>query len=344
MQVNGLASAGDQYRGSDGNDEITGTAGADLFLIHQASYDIIHALSGDDVIYVGGNLFEQTQIDGGDGYDVIQFHNYGGGPGDMTAANLVNIEELVFLSSRDDRYGRGDADGYYSYGVILADSALAAGRTLTVDASDLVFFSESSQEGVGLHAIDETDARFVATGGQGYDIFRTGAGDDVLSGGGGNDTLAGGGGDDLIDGGAGNDTIHGGPGANSLAGGAGDDLYLFVTAGDTIVELTGEGVDEISTELAAYTLAANIEKLTGLAFQSGQALTGNDLANIISGSGGNDILDGAGGADELFGYDGNDVYIVGAGDIVTEYSGGGSADEIRTSLASYALGRRTSRS
>jgi Ca2+-binding RTX toxin-like protein len=139
----------------------------------------------------------------------------------------------------------------------------------------------------------------------------------------------------LITGGAGNDTIDGGLGADQLAGGLGNDLY-FVGAGDLVVEAGGAGTDEVRTALAAYTLAANVETLTGTS-ASGQALTGNDLANLITGGNGNDTLDGGGGADQLLGGLGNDVYVVDdAGDLVAENAGQGT-DEVRTSLATASL-------
>jgi hypothetical protein len=50
----------------------------------------------------------------------------------------------------------------------------------------------------------------------------------------------------------------------------------------------------VQTALASYTLAANVEKLVGTG--SGQTLTGNALANTLSG-GANETLVGAGGYD-----------------------------------------------
>src|SRR4029079_8998003 len=52
--------------------------------------------------------------------------------------------------------------------------------------------------------------------------------------------------DNRITGGAGNDELH---------GGAGNDTYV-VTAGDTIVELGGGGIDTVETAAAIYQLAA----------------------------------------------------------------------------------------
>ena len=62
---------------------------------------------------------------------------------------------------------------------------------------------------------------------------------------------------------------------------------------------------------------------------------GND---ILNGNGGNDQLDGGTGADTMSGGTGSDIYFVDdAGDSVIEAAGEGN-DEVRTTLAAYALG------
>ena len=141
----------------------------------------------------------------------------------------------------------------------------------------------------------------------------------------------------VITGGSGNDSIDGGTGADSMAGGAGNDVYTVDNAGDVVTEASGEGTDEVRTALSSYTLTANVERLTATG-TTGQTLTGNNLANIIAGTIGNDIIDGGTGADSMTGGLGNDIYYVdNASDTVTESAGQGT-DEIRTTLASYTLG------
>ncbi|HYJ84314.1 MAG TPA: M10 family metallopeptidase C-terminal domain-containing protein, partial [Allosphingosinicella sp.] len=141
---------------------------------------------------------------------------------------------------------------------------------------------------------------------------------------------------DRIAGTPGNDHLDGGGGADTLEGGPGDDIYRVDDSGDLVVEAGGGGIDEVRTALAGYGLAANVERLTGTA-STGQALTGNGLANILTGGSGNDVLDGGAGADQLVGGLGNDIYFVDdAGDMVTEAADSGF-DEVRTSSGAYAL-------
>jgi serralysin len=140
----------------------------------------------------------------------------------------------------------------------------------------------------------------------------------------------------MLIGGAGNDTLDGGGGPDPLIGGTDNDTYI-VDAGDTVVELDGQGTDEVRTALAAYTLADKVENLTGVA-TIGQTLTGNGLDNIISGGAGNDILDGGGGDNTLIGGAGDDIYLADVSDTITELDGQG-IDEVRTSAALYGLGQ-----
>ncbi|MCW2248352.1 Ca2+-binding RTX toxin-like protein [Azospirillum fermentarium] len=163
------------------------------------------------------------------------------------------------------------------------------------------------------HRIDGLDGNDSLTGGASGDTLYGGAGDDTLNGLDGGDALFGGGGNDRLYGGNGNDTLDGGAGTNVLYGGAGDDVYLVNSAGDTVREVAGEGIDAIRTTLGVYTLGANLEHLI---FAGSGAFkgTGNDLDNLIVGGAGNDTLTGGAGADTLIGGDGDDRFYIDAAD------------------------------
>jgi Ca2+-binding RTX toxin-like protein len=117
----------------------------------------------------------------------------------------------------------------------------------------------------------------------------------------------------IIIGNSGNNIIDGGGGSDEMRGGAGNDIYYVDAATDRIVEGAGAGFDAVLTSLAAYTLAAHIEKLefTGNGPFGG---TGNDLDNWLIGGSGADILTGGAGRDTLEGGYDNDTLLGGDGD------------------------------
>lgn len=142
---------------------------------------------------------------------------------------------------------------------------------------------------------------------------------DFLSGGSGNDTLSGLGGNDRLDGGLGRDAMR---------GGSGNDIYYVDDADDIITEVADEGADKVFAAVS-YDLEDNIETLylRGNADISGR---GNELANILSGSRGNNTLDGLDGDDKLFGMIGNDILLGGEGN--DRLVGGLGDDELRGGL------------
>jgi len=127
---------------------------------------------------------------------------------------------------------------------------------------------------------------------------------------------------------AGNDTLNGSFGKDTMIGGAGDDSYMVDNAGDTVIELAGEGRDEIRTALDGYRLGENLEDLT-LTGSAALTVAGNELNNVItandagdtlSGAGGDDQLLGGGGADRLDGGKGADTLNGGAGNDLLLFS------------------------
>ncbi|ESQ74169.1 calcium-binding protein [Asticcacaulis sp. AC402] len=132
-----------------------------------------------------------------------------------------------------------------------------------------------------------------------------------------NDSLTGDNNANRLDGNTGNDT---------LTGGLGNDTYVVSAVTDLIVEALGEGSDTVESNLASYTLGANLENLTliGTAVING---TGNALNNVLTGNSANNILSGGLG---------DDTYIVqNSGDNVVE--GAGQGNDVILSSASYDL-------
>jgi len=252
---------------------ITGTGGNDT-LNGTNSSDQIFGLGGDDTLFGNGG---SDTLDGGTGADSMS-----GGTGNDTYI-VDDVGDSVIENS---------GEGNDTVRTTLASYAL------TANVEDLRFI------GVG---------NFTGTGNDLNNYIYGGTGNDTLSGGDGHDTLTGNGGDDSLYGGTGHDSLVGGTGADYMEGNDGNDAYIVDNVGDVVAEASGEGVDIVYSNLATYTLAAEVENLqwNGSGSFTG---TGNVLDNIIWGAGSDDTLSGGDGNDELRGSAGNDTLIGGDGD------------------------------
>ena len=155
------------------------------------------------------------------------------------------------------------------------------------------------------------------TGTPNYDNLIGGTGDDIINALGANDRLYGG---------AGNDRLNGGTGADVTDGGAGDDFHYVDNLGDTVIELAGEGYDNLQSSIDWVLAEGVYVEVLSTTLNAGTTrvdLTGNSLANVIVGNDGKNVLDGKAGADILVGLGGDDFYLIDAEDRVYENVGGG---------------------
>jgi Ca2+-binding RTX toxin-like protein len=295
-----------------------------------------------------------------------------GGTGDDAMMGGIGADRLDGGDGNDRLYGSQGADDIEGgAGQDILDFSRVAIAVSVNLADGVATLGLDVQAVAGIEDVAGSELDDGILGDASSNLLFGGGGDDLLDGGGGTDALSGGAGDDvfILDdsgdsvaelAGAGNDEVRtalaayvlpdnvesltglsalaqeltgnalgnlisGGAGADTFRGLAGDDIYL-VGVGDTVAEAAGEGVDEVRTLLASYTLGENLENLLGTG-AAGQELIGNGLANRIEGGAGPDSLEGGGG---------DDVYVADAGDQVVEIGGEG-LDEVRTSLATYAL-------
>ncbi|MXS81830.1 Ig family protein [Nitrosomonas oligotropha] len=117
---------------------------------------------------------------------------------------------------------------------------------------------------------------------------------------------------------SGNDKLDGKEGPDALIGGSGNDMYAVDNIGDSVIELSAEGIDKVRSSIS-FTLGANVEDLVligsatinGTGNEMNNVLTGNSAGNTLQGETGNDRLNGKEGTDILIGGSGNDVYIFG---------------------------------
>ncbi|HEX5361985.1 MAG TPA: calcium-binding protein, partial [Fluviicoccus sp.] len=293
-------------RGNDANNVISSGKGTDYVYAGNGNdtvyggddRDFLYGESGSD--YLAGEL-GNDKLSGGDGNDTLI-----GGDGD---------DNLSGEAGNDSMIGGIGNDIYY------VDSLSDVVVELASEGYDTVY----------------TDVSFTATAIDVERVFymNSSAGGMVI-GNTANNQLGGSGANDTLDGGAGNDVLNGGAGNDSMVGGLGNDTYYVDSAGDSVKENAGEGLDTIISSIS-YTLS----DLAGLVVEnlklSGEAVinaTGNSLNNTLTGNSGNnklyglignDILDGQAGADTMEGGAGNDQYYVDStGDVVVENPGEGN--------------------
>lgn len=235
--------------------------------------------TGDDtvIVDVAGALNATDAIDGLGGTDTLLIS--AAQTVVLGAATLLNVEAIVITGGAQD--------------ITVADATVAAGRTLTVDAS-------ASDAALIWRGAAESDGAFGITGGSMADF---------LTGGAGNDTLDGGHGNDLIVGGAGNDVLSAGFGRDTLSGGAGNDTLAAMdsAAGSDVLD-AGDGDDLL------------------VAYSGNHTLRGGGGSDTIFGGSGNDAISGGAGFDTMSGRAGSDRFIGSAaeldGDTIQDFSAG----------------------
>jgi hypothetical protein len=155
--------------GDSGDDMITGTENADVFLLQQGGNDKATGLGGNDLFIFGATLTSQDWVSGGAGRDQIEIQ------GDYTGANaltlgtsVVDVESLVLVPGNDT--SRGDpGTNSYSYDVTTVNQNVAAGQQMVVSFSAL-----RVGENVTFNGSAETDGSFLTYGGLGIDILTGG--------------------------------------------------------------------------------------------------------------------------------------------------------------------------
>lgn len=243
--------------GTEGPDEITGTAKADVIVTGGGS-DQVSGAGGDDRICTQGDVDEvhggagNDRIDGGDDPDPLF-----GDAGEDILIGGSGVDHLEGGGDDDQLLGGTDDDGIYGGGgddeLIGGPGTTAAATTLQGDAgADLIRGGDGSDDASGGTGDDRMilagDGDFAEGGagadfvnaGDGVDAVQAGPSDDEVRGGPAPDTLFGEGGDDELTGAAGNDTVDGGGQVDYLAGGADDDRLRGGPATDRMFGNDGE--------------------------------------------------------------------------------------------------------
>ncbi|MFC7497697.1 Ig-like domain-containing protein [Enterovirga sp. GCM10030262] len=264
---------------------VTGLATDPNRLFGSAGDDVITGTTGADHFLLGRGGNDTVQGLGGD--DIFKFNGHftefdgvdGGDGRDIVRLDGDYFNEVVFNSGTMRGIEVISLMTGNSYTLTTADETVAAGETLIVTAIRL-----SPLEELWFDGSAETDGSFRLTGG---------------------------GCDDWLIGGQGDDVINGQAGFNLLQGGLGNDIYYVRNAGDAVLEFENEGYDQAKAYVD-HALADHVEELR--LFGSARSGIGNDLDNLVIGTGGDDVLEGLAGEDLLIGGNGADTLEGGADD------------------------------
>jgi Ca2+-binding RTX toxin-like protein len=303
------------FRGSAGNNVITGGGGSDFIRLQDGGNDTAVGGGGNDVFLFGAALTSADQVNGGSGTDQIAIQgDYSGTAALSLGSNIVSVENIAILPGNDTRFGDAGTN-FYDYSLTVLDSMVAAGVLLTVDANRLRVGEDFTFNGSA-----ETDGSFFIYGGGGTDLLTGGAKNDVFIFGGQNQWGSG----DVVTGGGGIDQLAL-RGNYTITFGAGQLVGVeqigMVSAQDTRYGALGSvysydltmvdaNVDSIQMTVDASPLrTGETLKFDGSAEDDGsfRVFGGRDDDSIV-GSQNGDILAGNGGADTVTGGGGADVF------------------------------------
>jgi Ca2+-binding RTX toxin-like protein len=312
----------------------TGNASNNL-LIGNERDNVLTGLGGNDIFYGGDGI---NQLIGGSGND--QYYLVAGTFDSYDINHLQSTGYVWPLRDTVVELAAGGEDSVYSvYDYTLPDNVEKL-FLMQYQVNNVTYYAGTGHGNAGANTLVGNAGNNTLDGGSGADTMIGGTGDDtyyvdntadlvsesvdegidtVYS------TLAYTLSDDvenLVLTGAGNDTGTGNAlnnrldgststGANPLIGGAGDDTYVL-GAGDTVVEIAGEGNDTV-VATATYSLAGSTLENLSLAGNAHIDATGNALDNVLEGNAGNNRLVGEAGNDSYqFGRGGGQDTVVDA--------------------------------
>jgi Ca2+-binding RTX toxin-like protein len=351
-----VSSGNDTLKGGGGADALHGGDGIDTAAYNESSAGVVVAL------WSGVAHFGDAE---GDTFDSIE--NLTGSAHDDGLIGDDGVNVLNGLDGNDDLKGMGGADSLW--GGDGHDALFGHDGTDTLrgengnDGLDGGSGADTLIGGWGndTYYVDNAGDSVAESGGQGMDTVRAstswtltpGADVETLETTNANGTgfiwLTGNASGNHIIGNNGANLIDGGGGTDQLEGRGGNDQYIVDSAGVTITETGGQGVDTAYAR-ASYTLnvGADVENLQTVdsnamiaidltGNETGNAITGNAGSNVINGGGGNDFLTGLGGQDAfLF-----DTVLDGTFNHITDFNVADDTIRLDQTIFSSALGLGT---
>jgi trimeric autotransporter adhesin len=267
--------------GAGGQDTMEGRQGDDTYFVNQANDIIVEAADqGDDTVLTSVNYTLSAGVE----VETLRTTNDAGTAAINLTGNAFN-NALIGNNGANTLSGRGGSDGIDGRGGIDTVNYLDS------TAGVVVVLGQNGAPGLAYEfALVNNQPMIVSV-----------------------DTLVS---IENVEGSTSGDTLVGNEQINQLRGFNGNDIYVVQNAGDTIIELANQGLDEVRTSVS-YTLAATNADIETFRTtdETGTApinLTGNGVANLIVGNAGNNQIAGGGGADQIIGARGTDTLIGGS--------------------------------
>ena len=309
--------------GSSNVDTLTGNTVANS-LSGLAGNDIISGGDGNDTVTAG--LGSDT-LDGGSGTDMLDYsdslysitinlltqsvtgsHTNSSAYGDVitsfeSATGGIGNDTLTGNSSDNALVGGDGSDTIISgTGADVLDGGNGTDTLNYYDSTTSIVVNLATNSITGSHASSSAFGDTITN----FENVIGGSDVDTLTGNIGANSLSGLAGNDIISGGDGNDTITAGLGSDTLDGGAGTDTLNYAdSTKSVIVNLITQSVTGSHASSSAFG-----DTITGFENATGgsdvDTLIGNNIANILSGSAGNDTIMSGLGADTLDGGTGID--------------------------------------
>lgn len=282
--------------GDDGNNTLTGTAGADH----------IKGLDGNDKL-IGGKGADR--LNGGGGRDAAAYSNATAGvvaslvnpsanTGDAEGDVYVSIENLTGSRFADKLIGNGSANtlnGGKGNDTLIGGAG--ADRLIGGSGVDTASYSNATKGIAASLAKPSSNVR--DADGDTYSSIENLTGSKFF------DKLIGNSSANTLNGGKGNDTLTGGGGADRLIGGSGTDTASYTGATKGVTASLAKASSNAGE--ATGDTYSSIENLAGSRFAD--KLIGNTGDNKLSGGRGNDTLTGGAGEDDLYGGSGKDTFV-----------------------------------
>lgn len=286
-----------------GPQAVGGGHGVDTLLSIEHIWGSIY---GDTLTGTSGNNYFTTRgggdwVDGGAGFDTVDFRDHSGG---VVASLAAPAPQAISVNGADTLIGIEALRGSAFNDTLVGDAAF---NTLVGAAGD-----DSLDGGAGIDTVDFYDAVTgvaVNLSNGGLQLISATEGSDVLIG---FENILGSFLNDTLTGDAAANTLTGRAGDDVLAGGAGLDTASYFEANAGVaVSLSIVGPQAVGADQGVDTLI-EIEGLLGSRFND--TLTGDSASNSFNDGAGDDSVSGLGGDDSFFVGAGNDTIDGGDGE------------------------------